>query len=118
MPIGQWKIYTRAKRALGRGGAAMASGGVTLGAGVFKLCLYRPSASANILRTSNGGISTYASVGCEVSARGGYVTGGKTEVRSGSELPVEELIAPMASALAAAVELCRRGKGELINPKE
>ena len=54
----------------------MASGGITLGAGVFKMTLHRPSASANILRTSNGGISTFASVGFEVSG-GGYTPSGK-----------------------------------------
>jgi hypothetical protein len=53
------------------------NGTITLGAGVFKLVLFRTSASANILKTTNGGISTYASVGGEISATGGYVTGGR-----------------------------------------
>ena len=70
MPTGPWQLYSRAKRAIGAGGVAMASGGITLGAGVFKLTLHRPSASANIMRISNGGISTWASVGSEVA--GGY----------------------------------------------
>jgi hypothetical protein len=69
---GAWKIYTRAKRYLGAG-----AGTVTLGAGVFKMCLHRTSASANILKVSNGGISTFASVGSEISATGGYVAGGR-----------------------------------------
>jgi len=73
---GAWKLYTKAKRALGSGGVACGSGGITLGAGVFKLTLHRPSASANILRVTNGGISTYASVTGECSARGRYVVGG------------------------------------------
>jgi hypothetical protein len=40
------------------------------------------------------------------------------EIRSGSEFAVQELIAPMASALAAAMELVRRGKGSLLDCKE
>lgn len=71
MPAGTWKIYTRAKRLIG-------SGSITLGAGVFRMSLHRTSASANILRISNGGISTFSSVGSEISATGGYVAGGRT----------------------------------------
>lgn len=73
---GAWKIYTRAKRIIGTGGNAMTANGITLGVGVFKLTLHRPSASANILRVTNGGISTFASVLGECSARGRYVAGG------------------------------------------
>ena len=40
------------------------------------------------------------------------------EVGSGSELPVDELIGPMAGALAAAMELVRWGKGALLDCKE
>jgi hypothetical protein len=69
---GAWKIYTRAKRSIGAGG-----GTITLGAGVFKMCLHRTSASANILKVSNGGISTFASVGSEISATGGYAANGR-----------------------------------------
>lgn len=71
MAAGPWKVYTRAKRLL-------ASGSITLGAGVFRLSLHRTSASADILRVSNGGISTFASIGSEISATGGYVAGGRT----------------------------------------
>jgi len=70
MSAGTWKVYTRAKRAIG-------TGSITLNAGVFKMALFRPSASANILKKSNGGISTYGSVPGEISATGGYATGGK-----------------------------------------
>jgi len=80
MAAGAWKIYTRAKRIIGTGGAAMTSGGITLGVGVFKMSLHRASASANILKVSNGGISTFASVPGEISARGGYVAGGRNLV--------------------------------------
>lgn len=80
MAAGTWKIYTRAKRIIGTGGSAMTSGGITLGVGVFKMSLHRASASANILKISNGGISTFASVPGEISARGGYVAGGRNLV--------------------------------------
>lgn len=80
MSAGAWKIYTRAKRLIGTGGSAMTSGGVTLGAGVFKMTLHRASASANILKVSNGGVSTFASIPGEISARGGYTAGGKNIV--------------------------------------
>jgi hypothetical protein len=77
MPFGPWKTYTRTKRALGVGGAAMTAGGITLGAGVFRASLHTQAASANILRVSNGGISTYASIGGgECSTRGNYTHGG------------------------------------------
>ena len=44
------------------------------------MCLHRTSASANILKVSNGGISTFASVGSEISATGGYVANGRNIV--------------------------------------
>ena len=73
MAAGAWKIYTRAKRTIGAG-----AGTITLGAGVFKMCLLRTSASANILKVSNGGISTWASIsGTEISATGGYAANGR-----------------------------------------
>lgn len=80
MAAGTWKIYTAAKKKIGTGGAAMTSGGITLGVGVFKMSLHRASASANILKTSIGGISTFASVPGEISATGGYVAGGRNLV--------------------------------------
>lgn len=81
MPVGTWKIYTRAKRKIGTGGAAMTAGGVTLGVGVFKMCLLRASASAAILKVSNAGISTWAqakSGATEIVAQGGYAANGRT----------------------------------------
>lgn len=73
MAAGSWKIYTRAKRTIGSG-----SGTITLGAGVFKMCLLRTSASANILKVSNGGISTWGSISTtEISATGGYAANGR-----------------------------------------
>lgn len=80
MAAGTWKIYFSAKKKIGTGGNAMTGGGVTLGVGVFKMSLHKTSASANILKVTVGGISTFASVGSEISARGGYVAAGRNLV--------------------------------------
>ena len=88
MAVGQWKCFTRALRNLGKGGAGCGSGGITLGAGVFKMTLHRPSASANLLKVSNGGISTWASVTGEVSARGNYPVGGLAIAPAGGKWTV------------------------------
>jgi hypothetical protein len=88
MAAGVWKVYTRAKRIISTGGNAMTAGGITLGVGVFKMSLHRASASANILKVSNGGISTFASIGSEISARGGYAAGGKNLVPATGKLTV------------------------------
>lgn len=68
MAVGTWKIYAKAKFYLG-------NGGITLGAGVFKMSLHRAAASTNIIVLSTR--STFASIGNEISARGGYVAGGR-----------------------------------------
>lgn len=80
MAVGTWKIYTRAKRRIGTGGNVMTAQGVTLGVGVFKMCLLKASASAAILKVSNAGISTWAqakSGATEIAAQGGYVANGR-----------------------------------------
>ena len=71
MAAGTWKIYTRAKR-------NMCATTINLSTGVYKMMLCTAGASANILKVSNGGISTWASVGSEISARGGYAANGRT----------------------------------------
>jgi hypothetical protein len=68
MAAGTWKIYAKAKRYLG-------NGTITLGAGVFKMQLHRPSASAAILVLSTR--STNASIPAEISAVGGYAANGR-----------------------------------------
>jgi hypothetical protein len=78
MAAGTWKIYSKAKRYIGAGGVAMTSGGVTLGAGVFKMCLLKASASAAIKSVAIGGISTWASISSfEIAAQGGYAAHGR-----------------------------------------
>ncbi len=78
MAAGTWKIYAAAKRKIGTGGAAMTSGGITLGVGVFKMSLHTTAASAAIKVLSTR--STFASIGSEISARGGYIAGGRNLV--------------------------------------
>jgi len=68
MAAGPWKLYARAKRAIG-------SGNITLGAGVFKMQLHRTSASAAIAALSTRSINT--SIPAEISATGGYAAGGR-----------------------------------------
>jgi hypothetical protein len=68
MAAGTWKIYAKAKKYIG-------AGTITLGAGVFKMCLHRASASAAILVLSTR--STWASIPGEISATGGYAAGGR-----------------------------------------
>jgi hypothetical protein len=68
MAAGTWKIYAKAKKYIG-------AGTITLGAGVFKMCLHRASASAAILVLSTR--STWASIPGEISALGGYAAAGR-----------------------------------------
>lgn len=68
MAAGTWKIYAKAKKYIG-------AGTITLGAGVFKMQLHRPSASAAILVLSTRSLNT--SIPGEISATGGYVALGR-----------------------------------------
>jgi len=63
-----WQLYSYAKRYIG-------NGTITLGAGVFKMVLARTASNASTFT-----LSTYASLTSEISATGGYVTGGKNLV--------------------------------------
>ena len=72
MAAGAWQVFTRAKRYL-----ATASGGINLD-GVFLMSLHTAAASANLLKITNTGISTWASVGSEIAEQGGYVAGGRS----------------------------------------
>jgi hypothetical protein len=63
-----WQLYNSAKKYIG-------NGTITLGAGVFKMVLARSASNASTFT-----LSTYASVTNEISATGGYATGGKNLV--------------------------------------
>jgi len=70
MAAGTWKIYAKSKKYVG-------NGTITLGAGVFKMCLLRNSATTlgiHVLSTR----STWNSVrAAEISAVGGYAVHGR-----------------------------------------
>ena len=68
MAASAWQLYNYAKRYIG-------NGTITLGAGVFKMVLARSASNASTFT-----LSTYASVTSEISATGGYTTGGKNLV--------------------------------------
>lgn len=68
MAASAWQLYNKAKQHLG-------NGTITLGAGVFKMFLTRSASNASTFT-----LSTYASVTNEISATGGYTTGGKNLV--------------------------------------
>jgi hypothetical protein len=68
MAASAWQLYNSAKKYIG-------NGTITLGAGVFKMVLARSASNASTFT-----LSTYASVTNEISATGGYVTGGKNLV--------------------------------------
>jgi hypothetical protein len=68
MAASAWQLYNYAKRYIG-------NGTITLGAGVFKMVLARSASNASTFT-----LSTYASVTNEISATGGYATGGKALV--------------------------------------
>ena len=63
-----WQLYNTAKRYIG-------NGTIELGAGNFKMALFRTSSNASTFT-----LSTFASLTAEISATGGYVSGGKALV--------------------------------------
>ena len=63
-----WQLYNYAKRYIG-------NGTITLGAGVIKMVLARTSSNASTFT-----LSTYSQITAEISATGGYATGGKNLV--------------------------------------
>ena len=68
MAASAWQLYNKAKQHLG-------NGTITLGAGVFKMVLARSASNASTFT-----LTTYASITNEISATGGYSTGGKNLV--------------------------------------
>ena len=63
-----WQLYNEAKQSIG-------NGTITLGAGVFKMVLAITSSNCTTFT-----LSTYAEITAEISATGGYTTGGKNLV--------------------------------------
>lgn len=79
MAAGTWKIYASAKKRLG-------NGGITLGAGIFKMSLHLAAASAAILVLSTR--SKFSSLGNEIATAGGYAAGGRTLPPAGGQWTV------------------------------
>jgi hypothetical protein len=63
-----WHLYNTAQRYIG-------NGTIELGAGNFKMALFRTSSNASTFT-----LSTFASLTAQISATGGYVSGGKALV--------------------------------------
>ena len=73
MAASAWKVFGLAKRNLGRGA-------LTLHTGIFRMALHTTAASANLsnMRSLATTISLWASIGSNISARGNYVSSGRT----------------------------------------
>jgi hypothetical protein len=65
MAASAWQLYNSGKRYIG-------NGTITLGAGSFKMALLNSASN-----TSTFTLSTFASLTGQISATGGYVSGGK-----------------------------------------
>jgi len=63
-----WQLYNSAKKYIG-------NGTITLGAGVFKMLLARSASNASTFT-----LTAYSQITNEISATGGYVTGGRNLV--------------------------------------
>ena len=63
-----WQLYNKAKQYIG-------NGTITLGAGVFKMVLATSASNASTFT-----LTAYSQITNEISATGGYVTGGKNLV--------------------------------------
>ena len=68
MAASAWQLYNNGKRYIG-------NGTIELGVGNFKMALFTSASN-----TSTFTLSTFASLTSEISATGGYVTGGKALV--------------------------------------
>ncbi len=68
MAASAWQLYNEAKKYIG-------NGTITLGAGVFKMVLATSASNASTFT-----LSAYSELTNEISATGGYVTGGKNLV--------------------------------------
>ncbi len=71
MAAGTWKIYAAAKDRIGS-----AAGTIELDGGIFKMALFRTSASAAILLLSTRNL--WSSIPGEITVQGGYASGGET----------------------------------------
>jgi len=94
-----WQLYNYAKRYIG-------NGTITLGAGVFKMVLARTSSNASTFT-----ISTYAQITAEISATGGYTTGGKNLVPATAQWTVNPTSAKQMKFTMSSVGLAFTASG-------
>jgi hypothetical protein len=73
MAASAWQLYNSGKRYIG-------NGTITLGAGNFKMALARSTSSAGVSTFTLSTFNQITSAGFEISATGGYTTGGKALV--------------------------------------
>jgi len=99
MAASAWQLYNYAKRYIG-------NGTITLGAGVFKMVLARSASNASTFT-----LSTYASVTNEISATGGYTTGGKNLVPATAQWTVNPLSAKQMKFTMSTVGLAFTASG-------
>jgi hypothetical protein len=99
MAASAWQLYNKAKQSIG-------NGTITLGAGVFKMVLARSASNASTFT-----LSTYASVTNEISATGGYVTGGKNLVPATALWTVNPLSAKQYKFTMSSVGLAFTASG-------
>jgi hypothetical protein len=76
MAASAWQLYNEAKKYIG-------NGTITLGAGVFKMVLARSASNASTFT-----LSAYSELTNEISATGGYTTGGKNLVPAAGQWTV------------------------------
>jgi len=94
-----WQLYNKAKQYIG-------NGTITLGAGVFKMLLARSASNASTFT-----LSTYASITSEISATGGYTTGGKNLVPATAQWTVNPLSAKQYKFTMSTVGLAFTASG-------
>jgi len=94
-----WQLYNKAKQHIG-------NGTITLGAGVFKMLLARSASNASTFT-----LSTYASITSEISATGGYTTGGKNLVPATAQWTVNPLSAKQYKFTMSTVGLAFTASG-------
>ena len=73
MAASAWQLYNSGKRYIG-------NGTITLGAGNFKMALARSTSSAGVSTFTLSTFNQITSAGFEISATGGYTSGGKALV--------------------------------------
>jgi hypothetical protein len=94
-----WQLYNKAKQYIG-------NGTITLGAGVFKMVLATSASNASTFT-----LTAYSQITNEISATGGYVTGGKNLVPATAYWTVNPLSAKQYKFTMSTVGLAFTASG-------